>query len=137
MILTDTFDLKAMCHSETAARHKIVNKPTEEAIANLKLLYENILHPLVLALPGQINVTVAYRSHALNAKIGGKPGSQHTKGMAADIEYYENGKEDNKKLLETIKELKLPVDQCIDERNLSWVHVSYNHGHNRGQFLKL
>ena len=135
--LTGDFDLKVLTHSDTAIRYKIDNVPSQTEIDNLKLLYENILLPLFKALPGKINVTVAYRNHSLNAKVGGKPASQHTQGKAADIEYYENGKENNQKLMDTIKELKLPVDQCIDERNLAWVHVSYNHGKNRGQFLKL
>ncbi len=134
--LAKQFDLKTMTHSDTAVRYKIDNTPSTEETENLKLLYENILLPLCEALPGQINVTNAFRCHALNAKVGGKPASQHTTGKAADIEYYENDKENNPLLIAKIKELKLPIDQCIDEYG-RWIHVSYNHGKNRGQFLKL
>lgn len=137
MTLTDTFDLKVLTHSDTAAKFKIDNTPDAEAVKNLELLYENILLPLVKHLPGKINVTVAYRCHKLNAMLKSKPTSQHTMGKAADLEYYENGKENNKKLLDTIIALNLPYDQLIDERDLSWIHVSYNHGKNRKQFFKL
>ena len=68
--LAKQFDLKTMTHSDTAVRYKIDNTPSTEETENLKLLYENILLPLCEALPGQINVTNAFRCHALNAKVG-------------------------------------------------------------------
>lgn len=137
MILTKTFDLKTMTHSDTAVKRGIPNVPNAEEIENLKKLYDNILLPLVESMPGQINVTVAYRCSKLNAMLKSKPTSQHTMGKAADIEYRENGVEMNQKIIDKIRELDLPVDQYIWERGGAWCHVSYNEGKNRKQFLKL
>jgi zinc D-Ala-D-Ala carboxypeptidase len=137
MILTKTFDLKTMTHSDTAVKHGIPNVPNAEQIENLKKLYDNVLLPLVENMPGQINVTVAYRCSKLNAMLKSKPTSQHTMGKAADIEYRENGVEMNQKIIDKIRELDLPVDQCINERNGAWYHVSYNEGKNRKQFFSL
>lgn len=137
MTLTDTFDLAVLTHSDTATRLKIPNVPSEEEKANLRKLYDNLLLPLVKAMPGELSVTVAYRCHKLNAKIGGKPNSQHTKGQAADLEYRENGVEMNHKIIEKVRELGLEFDQCINERNGAWIHLSYNEGKNRNQYFKL
>jgi len=54
--------------------------------------------------------------------------------MAADIDTHST--EENKKLFDYIKD-NLEYDQLIDEKNLAWVHVSYNEGHNRKQVLYL
>ena len=43
---------------------------------------------------------------------------------------------ENRKLFQLIQ-LNLPFDQLIDEKNFSWVHVSYNPKGNRKQILKL
>lgn len=56
-------------------------------------------------------------------------------GHAADITG--GNKTENKKLWELIKKLNLPIDQCIDESSLTWIHVSYDPTRNRHQFLKL
>ena len=135
--LTDQFDLTTMTHSDTAVRFGITeqNSPSPDVIANLERLYQNVLLPLVKLLPGTLNVTCAYRCHKVNAKVGGKPASQHTKGEAADIEYYEGAKENNSILVDTILVNKIPFDQLITERG--WIHVSYREGNNRHQFLKL
>ena len=67
--------------------------------------------------------------------VGGKASSQHLKGEAADITA--GSREENRKLFEYIRE-NLPFDQLIDEKNFSWVHVSYKRdGNNRKQILKL
>lgn len=143
MILTNKFDLPTLVYSDTAKRLKIPNIPEEEQINNLKELYNNLLLPLVQQLPGEINVTVAYRCHKLNAKVGGKPGSQHTKGMAADVEYRENGIEMNDEIVKKVKELGLEYDQMIREKvdlktgKPSWIHLSYNKENNRKQLFTL
>ena len=45
-------------------------------------------------------------------------------------------KEENQKLFEIIRQ-ELPFDQLIDEKDFSWVHVSFREGRNRKQVLKL
>jgi hypothetical protein len=44
--------------------------------------------------------------------------------LAADITVKSTS--ENKKLFELIKSLNLPYDQLIDEKNYSWIHVSYS-----------
>jgi len=61
------------------------------------------------------------------------------KGMAADITV--GSKNENKKLFELIvNNMKmLNFDQCINENNFSWVHISkkYQAESNRNQVLNL
>lgn len=138
MILTKEFDLKPFVQSNTAQRLKIVNTPSPEIAANLRTLFDKLLRPLMDLLPGQFNVTSGYRCDKLNAAVRGKPGSQHTKGQAADIEYLEGEKENNRLLYDTVQSSGLEYDQCIGESplpngNFAWVHLSYNKQHNRKQ----
>lgn len=141
--LTAEFDLKAMTFSRTAERYNIAEQytPPPDVVENLKALHEHVIVPLVNALPGDLTATCAYRCTKVNAKVGSKPTSQHPKGMAADLEYRENGVEMNHKIIEAVNWLELDYDQMIAERIVngkpSWVHISYNHNHNRKQFFKL
>lgn len=136
--LTTEFNLTAMTHSDTAKRYNITEQvtPADDVVENLKALHQNIIAPLVAELPGELSATCAYRCHRVNARVGGKPSSQHLTGHAADLEYRENGVEKNGEIIEAVKRLNLPYDQLIDERNLAWVHVSYS-PRNRRQFFKL
>ena len=139
MILTEKFDLKVLTHSDTAIRRGFEEQsiPSDAVVANLELLFDNVLVHLVRSLSGEINVTCAYRCKRVNDAVGSKDTSQHLQGKAADIEYRENGVEKNQVIIDTVKRLNLAYDQMIDEKNLSWVHISYNHGKNRKQFFKL
>ena len=73
----------------------------------------------------------------LNALVGGSPASDHMTGCAADIQGTPRTPEENRKLFTLIQELKLPFDQLIDEKGMSWVHVSHRAKGNRGQVLKM
>lgn len=128
-----------MTHSDTAVRlgHVEQNQPPDVVIDNLEKLYKNVLLPLINELPGEFNVTCAYRCPRTNKAVGGNENSQHLTGRAADIEYRENGVEKNQVIIDTVHSLHLNFDQMIDEKNLSWVHISYNEGKNREQFLKI
>lgn len=76
-----------------------------------------------------------YRCPQLNRMVGGKPTSQHLKGEAADITA--GSKEENRKLFAYIR-ANLTFDQLIDEKNFSWVHVSFKrNGENRKQIIHL
>ena len=82
-----------------------------------------------------IHVTSGYRSPAVNKAVGGARNSQHMLGEAADITV--NSREGNKKLFEIIRD-HLSFDQLINERDFSWIHVSFKSvGGNRRQVLKL
>ena len=123
-----------MIKSDTATAKGIDNTPTQEVIDNLTKLIEAVLDPLRKWYGKPIHINSGYRCSALNEAVGGTKNSQHTTGMAADIDTHST--EENKKLFDYIKD-NLEYDQLIDEKNLAWVHVSYNDGHNRKQVLYL
>ena len=129
------FTMGELCASTTADAHNIKNTPPLQEAGNLKALAENVLDPLREWYGKPIYVNSGYRSPQLNRIVGGAPTSQHMKGDAADITA--GSKAENKKLFDYIKS-NLPFDQVIDEKDYSWVHVSYKRdGSNRKQVLKL
>lgn len=134
MQLTEHFTLEEMTRSATAARLGIGNTPGKEAVSCLKALCEHVLEPLRLAWGAPIIVTSGYRSLKLNRAVGSKDTSQHVKGQAADIRAASDSKTENRRLLDLIKRLDLPVDQCIDEYGCDWLHVSYGPRHRRHYF---
>lgn len=130
------FTIQELTRSSTAEKKNIDNTPNETVVENLTKLVDNVLDPLRIAYNNPINITSGYRSEALNKAVNGAKTSQHLKGQAADI-YVSGGKEEIKKLFDLIIELDLPFDQLIDEKDYSWVHVSYNENNNRKQILHL
>ena len=136
MILSKNFALKEFTESVTAIRNSVDNSPTSEHIRNIQLLVKFVLQPLREALNKPIKVTSGYRSESLNKLIGGSKRSQHCKGQAADIQFRVDGVMDNKAIWDKIIELGLPFDQMINEFEFSWIHISYNHEHNRNSLLE-
>lgn len=159
MNLTTNFTLDEMTRSETAARMHIKNEPGTIPTLHLKQLCENILQPLRNVYGKPIIVNSGFRSQELNSAIKGARNSQHMLGQAADITARHtipkgsataanaNGKgsdaaanydyrEENRYLYHLILALKLPFDQLIDEKNFSWLHVSFG-PKNRRQVLHL
>ena len=128
------FTIEEMTKSSTATAKGIDNTPTKEVEDNLIKLIEAILDPLREWYGKPIRVNSGYRCEALNSAIGGAKNSQHTTGMAADIDA--GSVEENKKLFDYIKD-NLEFDQLIDEKHLSWVHISYHENNNRKQVLYL
>lgn len=118
------FTIKELCKSTTAERLGIDNSPNSEIVSNLEKLIDNILDPLRERFGKPIYVNSGYRCPALNKAVNGSKTSHHVKGLAADITGKSIAK--NKILFNLIKELDLPYDQLIDEKNYSWVHVSYS-----------
>ena len=131
MIMKNYFKLSEFIVSDTAKKKGINNTPNLEVENHINELIINLLNPLREAWGAPIIVTSGYRSPALNRAVKGAPTSQHVLGEAADIHTVSDTKEDNKKLYELIKKLKLPVDQCINEYDYNWIHVSYGPRHRR------
>lgn len=129
------FTIQELTASTTAAAKKINNNPTPEAEKNLKQLVDKVLDPLRDAYGKPIIVTSGYRSPALNTAVKGSKTSQHVKGQAADITA--GSKQENKKLFELAQKLNLPYCQLIDEKNFSWVHISYDKDNVKRQILHL
>lgn len=128
------FTIKELSHSDTALAKGIDNFPTAEAIGNLTKLVDNVLDPLREKYGKPIRVSSGYRSAILNRSVNGATSSQHRLGEAADITT--GSKDENRRLFAIIKN-ELLFDQLIDEKNFSWVHVSFREGRNRKQVLKL
>ena len=136
MKLSNNFSLAEMTRSSTATKKGIDNTPNGSQIENLLILCDNVLQPLRDAL-GPIVISSGFRSVKLNTAIGGSSSSQHCalKGAASDIDLGLL----NAKVFNYIKS-NLIWDQLIwefgSEDCPSWVHVSFNEGHNRKQILK-
>lgn len=128
------FTVEELSRSSVAQTKRIDNKPNAEQQSALVDLIENVLDPLREKFGKPIIVSSGFRSKDLNRAVGGAASSQHMKGEAADI--YTGTKEGNKELFDIIRK-ELPFDQVIDEKDFSWVHVSYKKSGNRKQTLKL
>lgn len=118
------FTIKELCHSLTAIQKGIDNTPNSEIVNNLKQLILYILDPLRERYGKPININSGYRCKKLNDAVKGSKTSQHIKGLAADITA--GSKKENKILFDLIIEMNLPFDQVIDEKNFSWIHVSFS-----------
>lgn len=126
------FTIEELTRSTTARLRGIDNTPSQQVINNLIALVDNVLDPLREAWGKPIHVNSGYRCRALNKAVGGVPASQHMRGEAADITA--GGKEANRELYSLLRQLNLPVDQAINEKDFSWIHVSYGPRHRRRFF---
>lgn len=126
------FTIEELTRSTTARLRGIDNTPSQQVINNLIALVDNVLDPLREAWGKPIHVNSGYRCRALNKAVGGVPASQHMRGEAADITA--GGKEANRELYSLLRQLNLPVDQAINEKDFTWIHVSYGPRHRRRFF---
>lgn len=130
------FTIKELCYSAKAIELDIQNIPSTENVRNMNKLIEAVLDPLREEWGRPIYVTSGFRNLALNKAVGGVNNSHHLcKNGYAAADIVTNSTNDNKRLFELIKSLDLPVCQCIDEYNYSWIHVSYNPNDIRKQYL--
>ena len=131
MQLTKNFNLTELTTTSTG----ITNTPNRQETTALIQLCGKVLQPLRELHGAPIHVSSGFRSYAVNRAVGGARNSQHMRGEAADITVH--SKEGNKKLFELIRD-NFSFDQLIDERDYSWIHVSYrSEKENRKQVLKL
>ena len=135
MRLSKNFVLSEVTRSGTANRLGIDNGPEKEHQQNLQDLIRNLVQPLRDDL-GPIRITSGYRSPSLNKAIGGSKRSQHCKGEALDIQFWENGEMNNKKIYDWILDSGLEFDQMINEFDFAWIHISLKAEGNRKQVLE-
>lgn len=128
------FTIEELSRSTTAMARGINNKPNAAQTVALTALVDNVLDPLREKFGRPIMVNSGFRCSVLNKAVGGAATSQHMTGEAADIDT--GTRAGNKELFDIIRK-ELPFDQVIDEKNFSWVHVSYKSSGNRKQTLKL
>jgi zinc D-Ala-D-Ala carboxypeptidase len=139
MKISEHFTLDELTKSDTAARHNIANQPDEIALANLKILADNVLEPL-RAHFGAFRVNSGYRCLELNRLLKSSDKSQHVVGEAADFEIVGISNYD---LAVYVRE-NIMFDQLILEyyepgkKNSGWCHVSYkNPEQNRGKCMTI
>lgn len=136
MYLSKNFTLEELTSSATARLKGIANTPGNKEKDNLKRLCLEILQPIRNVYGAPIIITSGFRSVALNKAVRGSASSQHLKGEAADLI-----STDNKRLWDTICALivsgKIRVGQLIDEKNLSWIHISLPDERHVNQILHL
>ena len=118
MKITNNFTLAELTRTSTG----IENKPDRQQVAALITLCGKVLQPVRDLYGKSIHVNSGFRSTAVNRAVGGALNSQHLLGEAADITVY--NREGNKQLFEIIRD-NLSFDQLINERDFSWIHVSY------------
>jgi uncharacterized protein (DUF433 family) len=138
MKLSKNLSLAEVVRSESAKRNGIDNMPTEEHIANFKLLAEKIFEPIRKHFGAPIHISSGYRSEKLNRLVPGTSlTSDHCFGRAIDIDM-DGTKISNNDVFHYIKN-NLKFKQLIAEfpinGNLSWVHVSYDENNLKNQIL--
>lgn len=135
MKLSKNFALSEITHSNTAKRLGIENEPTEKHLQNMQHLVDDLLQPLRDAV-GPIRISSGYRNPSLNRAIGGSRSSQHCKGQALDIQFWQMGEMNNKVIYDWILKSGLEFDQMINEFDFAWIHVSLKSKDNRKQVLE-
>jgi zinc D-Ala-D-Ala carboxypeptidase len=137
MNLTKNFSLHEMTKSETALRRGVDNTPGQKEIVALTTLAQKVLQPVRDHFARAVKINSAYRSHDVNALVGGSRTSDHCKGMAADIEIpgvpnhtLAVWLRDNLKFTQLILEFYTP-----GVHDSGWVHISYDPANLKGQSL--
>lgn len=138
MKLTEHFTLSEFESSETAAKCGIDNRVPSHLIPALQNLCKQVLEPLRAFVGKPIVITSGYRCPQLNVKVGGALSSQHTLGLAADLQLpktcyteWDDGRahtdmDEAHRWVEFIR-WYCDFDQCILEsrnRRDYWLHVS-------------
>ena len=115
MRLSKNFVLSEITRSNTAKRLGISNEPTKKHLESMQRIVSNLVQPMRDQL-GPIRITSGYRNSSLNRAIGGSSKSQHCKGEALDLQFWEMGQMNNKIIY-------------------SWIHLSLKEKDNRKQVL--
>lgn len=114
------FTMKELTKSATAEKYGLKNEPgTKEKVA-LKSLVKLVLDPLREAWGKPIQLTCAYRSKEVNARVGGHSNSHHTYGCAADIVCLEK---DQDRMMQILVE-NPHVDLCQHYPDRNFIHVN-------------
>tara|TARA_Y100000385_G_C13041074_1_gene615294 strand:- start:207 stop:677 length:471 start_codon:yes stop_codon:yes gene_type:complete len=135
MRLSKNFVLSETTRSNTAKRLGIDNTPKNQHLKNMQRIITELAQPMRNAL-GPIRITSGYRSPELNRAIGGSSKSQHCKAEALDLQFWESGEMNNKKIYDWVLESGIEFDQMINEFDFAWIHISLKKGNNRKQVLE-
>jgi hypothetical protein len=140
MKLSQHLSLSEVTRSESAKRNGISNMPTEQHIANFKLLAEKVFEPVRVHFGVPIHISSGYRSAELNAiTTGASKTSDHCLGRAIDVDMdgHKTTVTNNDIFHWAIKNLKFKqiiAEYPIDGK-LSWVHISYDENNLKNEVL--
>ncbi len=129
------FTIEELSRSQVATSRGIDNTPLGEIKISMEDLIDKLLDPVRERWGSPITVNSGYRSLSLNSAVGGVATSQHTKGQAVDITA--GTPEKNKRLFDLIAASGIEFDQLIDERDYTWLHLSFKSEGCRNQILHL
>lgn len=132
-LISKHLSLDEATESPTALRMGIRNDPNNDTIFAMMHVAENLFEPIREWYGKPIKINSFYRSPGLNAAVKGSPTSQHVKGEAIDISG--GNKVENKKIFDYVVSSGLDFDQCINEYDYTWVHISLKKSGNRKQIL--
>ena len=135
MRLSKNFVLSEITRSNTAKRLGISNEPEKKHLESLQRIVTNLLQPMRNAL-GPIRISSGYRNPQLNRAIGGSTKSQHCKGQALDLQFWEKGEMCNKKIYDWVLKSGIEFDQMINEFDYAWIHISLKKKDNRKEILE-
>lgn len=118
MQITEYFSLEELTKTSTG----LPNMPGKTETERLLLTATYLLEP-VRKRWGRIRVTSAFRSPAVNERVGGSSTSQHTKGEAADIVPLDAGIDE---VFGWIAKDGMRFGQAIREskNGSDWIHIS-------------
>ena len=119
--------------SPTALRMGIKNVPNELELEAMKYVAENLFEPIRKWYKKPIKINSFFRCAALNKAVKGSLTSGHVLGNSIDISG--GNKIENKKIFDYIVSSGLDFDQCINEYDFTWVHISLKKSGNRKQVL--
>ena len=117
-------------YSATAKLYGIDNTPSDEIIANGKVVAEQCFEPIREWVGNKIYVSSFYRCVELNTKVKGDDHSNHLKGYAIDMDFNVYGGKTNKEVfdwcVEQYKAGKLDFDELLWEGGYNgWIHIAY------------
>lgn len=138
MNISEHITLGEATMSPTAKAKGIDNTPTPDIIENMKYVAVNVFEKVRAHFNKPIKVSSFYRSPKLNQVIGGSATSQHSLGLAMDMDGDVYGSPSNKEIFEYIKN-NLNFDQLIVEGitngQIAWIHCSLKKNGNRKEIL--
>tara|TARA_R100000935_G_scaffold50554_1_gene76516 strand:+ start:102 stop:557 length:456 start_codon:yes stop_codon:yes gene_type:complete len=135
MRLSNNFVLSEITRSNTAKRLGLDNGPNKDHLRNIQRIVSNLIQPMRDAL-GPIRISSGYRNPNVNRAIGGSTKSQHCKGEALDLQFWNDGKISNKEIYKWVLDSKIEFDQMINEFDFAWIHISLKKEGNRKQVLE-
>ena len=135
MKASENFTIKELCTSQTAKRNGFEEQftPPLSVIENLTIGATKILEPIRDKF-GAFSVSQGYRCDRLNSAVGGAKNSEHTKGLAFDIDLGSR----NKDLFEFCKTLKFRqlISEFPENGVPDWVHISFDPFDLKGEILE-